>query len=229
MASLLISPSSTDAAQVTLAWDASDEATGYKIYYGLASNQYTSVVDVGNDLTYTFTDLHDGDTYYFAATAYDASHLESDYSTEVSYNSTSPAEILWMNATTGQTAIWYLNNGAVSGTAAPGGADPIWTIVATADFNSDGKPDILWRNTTTGLTAIWYLNNGAVSGTASVGRVDLAWTIAGIDDFNADGKPDILWRNTTTGLTAIWYLNNGAVSGTASVGRVDLAWTIAKR
>jgi hypothetical protein len=97
-ASLLISQGSAYAAQVTLAWDASDEAAGYKIYYGTTSNSYSSVVDVGNDLTYTFTDLPDGNTYYFAATAYDASYLESDYSTEISYNATSN-DFLYANFT----------------------------------------------------------------------------------------------------------------------------------
>jgi hypothetical protein len=89
VASLLISQGSVYAAQVTLAWDSSDEAAGYKIYYGTTSNNYTFVVDVGNNLNHTFTDLPDGNTYYFAATAYDVSHLESDYSGEVSYNAIS--------------------------------------------------------------------------------------------------------------------------------------------
>ena len=87
--SLLLSQGNAYAAQVTLAWNASDGAAGYKIYYGTVSKHYTSVVDVKNYLTYTFTDLPDGNTYYFAATAYDASYLESEYSTEVSYNAAS--------------------------------------------------------------------------------------------------------------------------------------------
>lgn len=148
------------AADVTLAWDKSDGAAGYKIYYGTTSRTYTTVIDVKNVLTYTITDLPGmsapanvrlaittatkpagamivwdsvsgatgytikygtvsgtytttidasavtqylltglknnttyyavvtatgtGPTYYFAATAYDAS-TESDYSDEVSY------------------------------------------------------------------------------------------------------------------------------------------------
>jgi hypothetical protein len=88
LASLLLCQNEASAAQVTLAWDASDKAAGYKIYYGTSSNQYTSVIDVGSDLTYIFTDLPDGRTYFFAATAYDDSRLESDYSTEVSYSAT---------------------------------------------------------------------------------------------------------------------------------------------
>ena len=75
-----------DAAQVTLAWDESSGAAGYKIYSGTTSNNYTWVVDVGNMTSYTTANLTDGYTYYFAATAYDASSLESDYSAEVSYN-----------------------------------------------------------------------------------------------------------------------------------------------
>jgi hypothetical protein len=77
---------SANAAQITLAWDESDAAAGYKIYSGTASNNYTWVVDVGNTLSYTTANLTDGYTYYFAATAYDASGLESDYSDEVSYS-----------------------------------------------------------------------------------------------------------------------------------------------
>jgi hypothetical protein len=79
------------AVQVTLAWDESGGAAGYKIYSGTESNNYTWVVDVGNMTSYTTASLTDGYTYYFAATAYDATRLESDYSTEISYNaSTDP-------------------------------------------------------------------------------------------------------------------------------------------
>ena len=78
---LLISfPGSAYAAKVTLAWDKSDGATGYKVYSGLSSNSYSWVIDVGNTTTYTTEDLTDGYTYYFVTTAYDASLLESDYS-----------------------------------------------------------------------------------------------------------------------------------------------------
>ena len=73
------------ASQITLAWDDVSEASGYKIYYGTASNSYTAVIDVGNTTTQA-VNLTDGHIYYFAATAYDDSGLESDYSNEVVYN-----------------------------------------------------------------------------------------------------------------------------------------------
>jgi hypothetical protein len=84
--SMLFSQGRAHAAQITLAWDVSDGAAGYKIYSGTTSNNYTWVADVGNATSYTTANLTDGYTYYFAATAYDASLLESDYSTEISYS-----------------------------------------------------------------------------------------------------------------------------------------------
>ena len=76
-------------AQVTLAWDANSEPNiaGYKVYYGTASRVYNWYFDVGKVTTYSVTGLTDGSTYYFAATAYDTSGVESTYSSEVSYNS----------------------------------------------------------------------------------------------------------------------------------------------
>ena len=72
-------------AQVTLAWDPNTEQdmAGYKVYYGTASRVYNWFFDAGNVTTYTATDLPDGTTYYFAATAYDTSGIESTYSAEV--------------------------------------------------------------------------------------------------------------------------------------------------
>jgi hypothetical protein len=83
----LIVPAGTGhAAQVTLAWDRNTETdvAGYKVYYGTGSRVYNWFFDVGNVTTYTVTGLADGSTYYFAATAYDGTGLESVYSSEVS-------------------------------------------------------------------------------------------------------------------------------------------------
>jgi fibronectin type 3 domain-containing protein len=75
------------AAQATLAWDPNTESdlAGYKVHYGTASGSYTVHTDVHNVTTYTVTGLTAGQTYYFAATAYDASGNESGYSNPVSY------------------------------------------------------------------------------------------------------------------------------------------------
>ena len=75
------------ASSVTLAWDASLDAsvTGYRIYYGPATASYTNSVAVGNVTNATITNLVSGATYFFAATASDASGLESDFSNETTY------------------------------------------------------------------------------------------------------------------------------------------------
>ncbi len=72
---------------VTLAWDASpgtNVIANYNLYYGVASATYTNVVAAGTNLTVSVSNLVEGTTYYFAATAVDSDGLESDYSTEVS-------------------------------------------------------------------------------------------------------------------------------------------------
>jgi len=75
---------------VTLIWDPNNESdlAGYRIYYGIASRSYDNVIDVGNTETCTVTSLIPGVTYYFAATAYNTSELESEYSNEIEHTVT---------------------------------------------------------------------------------------------------------------------------------------------
>jgi hypothetical protein len=75
---------------VTLVWDSGVPATdiaGYAIYYGVASRSYTNVVDVGLATTGVVSNLVAGTTYYFAVTSRSSSGLESDFSTEVVWQS----------------------------------------------------------------------------------------------------------------------------------------------
>ncbi|HYG33960.1 MAG TPA: fibronectin type III domain-containing protein [Clostridia bacterium] len=73
--------------EVTLAWNASSSSsvTGYRVYYGGASQVYTNMIDVGSALTATISNLTPGITYFFAVTAYDATGVESTFSNEISY------------------------------------------------------------------------------------------------------------------------------------------------
>ncbi|MFO8084917.1 MAG: thrombospondin type 3 repeat-containing protein, partial [Desulfobacterales bacterium] len=66
---------------VTLVFDASSDerVIGYKLYYG-KSEEFDTVIDLGNNTSYDLTDLESGVTYYFAATAYDGFVNESGFS-----------------------------------------------------------------------------------------------------------------------------------------------------
>lgn len=75
---------------VTLAWDASPDASvvGYRVYYGTESGRYTQSATISNavGMATTFsariTGLDEGTRYYFAASAFDASGVESVLSNE---------------------------------------------------------------------------------------------------------------------------------------------------
>ena len=71
-----------------LAWDPNAEVglAGYKVHYGISSENYNTTIDVGNQTTYNISELVSSGTYYFAVTAYDISGNESVYSNEVVYN-----------------------------------------------------------------------------------------------------------------------------------------------
>ena len=74
-------------AQVSLAWDRSPDVgvTGYHIYYGIGSRQYTNKTTFGNVTNVTVMLPARGTTFFFAATAYNGTGLESDFSNEASY------------------------------------------------------------------------------------------------------------------------------------------------
>lgn len=73
------------ASSVDVAWDASPDTnvTGYAVYYGHASRDYTTRIDAGASLTVNVTGIDPSQTYYFAANAYDAVGNESDFSNEI--------------------------------------------------------------------------------------------------------------------------------------------------
>ena len=86
--SFRLSASNAPPQMAMLAFDASIPATnvaGYFIYYGGAAGSYTNRVDLGLGTTQGVSNLVAGSTYYFAATAYTPSGLESDYSNETAW------------------------------------------------------------------------------------------------------------------------------------------------
>ena len=75
---VLTSLASLAAGTVTLAWDPSPGTNiiaNYNLYYGAASGTYTSSVSAGTATTVSISNLVEGTTYYFAATAVDTAGL----------------------------------------------------------------------------------------------------------------------------------------------------------
>jgi hypothetical protein len=170
------------------------------------------------------------------------------------FNSDGSGDILWHNASTGESQIWFMSGSSRIGRAAVlaenGSAAIVGLpsgIVGTNDFNGDGKTDLLWHNDSTGETQIWYVNGTQVTGRATVlgeiranarenhraALVGLPWSIVGTNDMNRDKTPDIIWHNSSTGETQIWQMNGNRVTGRATVlgenGRpafVGLPWSI---
>lgn len=79
---------------LTLQWDPiTDPAvTGYRIHYGSTPGNYQTSINVGNQTSYTITGLAAG-TFYFAATAYNSSGLQSTFSNVVTktFGTSTPA------------------------------------------------------------------------------------------------------------------------------------------
>ena len=143
------------------------------------------------------------------------------------FNSDARPDLLLFNASTRQTAVWYLNNnvriGSASGPTLPGG----WSVASVADFNRDDHPDYLLFNTATRATWIWYMNNNVRIGNAFGPTLLAGWTVAALGDFNSDGYPDYLLFNANTGGTVVWYMRNNARIGAASGPTLPAALSVA--
>ncbi|HVU17737.1 MAG TPA: FG-GAP-like repeat-containing protein [Candidatus Didemnitutus sp.] len=137
-------------------------------------------------------------------------------------------DLVWQNSSTGDFAIWTLQNLANTGN------DPYlarlpatWRIVGRADFNGDGNVDLVWENTATGDHAVWFMNGTTFNGsTAYLGYVPAPWRIGAVADMDGDGHPDLVWENTSTGDRAIWYMNGATILRFGYLAYVDPAWRL---
>jgi len=137
---VLIQPISGFCASVILAWDPSPDpqAVGYRIYYGVASGNYTNSSPVGAVTTATVTGLTVGTTYYFAATAFDTNGVESIFSNEITYT---PAPAANQPPTLDALANVTFNEGAGQQTVnlsgiSSGATNETQTLVVTASSSN---------------------------------------------------------------------------------------------
>lgn len=78
---------------VKLAWtkSPSTDVTGYRVYYGASSGNYSNSVVVGNATNNTVGGLTGGVAYYFVVASYTASGVLSIFSNEILYAPALPA------------------------------------------------------------------------------------------------------------------------------------------
>ncbi len=207
---LFLCISNVYSAQATLSWNPNSESdlAGYKVYYGNSSRSYSINVNVGNQTSYTVSNLVEGEIYYFAATAYDFSGNESGYSNEVSYD----VPITSLPEDTTPPAITSV------------GID--WQINLIGDFDGDGDVDILWRNKNDGRLYISLLQaeNIASQGPPSPAqreRVGRNWKAVGVGDFNFDSKEDIVWWDGEARRVYIWMMDGKDVISEDTVINTD--------
>jgi PKD repeat protein len=110
-----------------LEWDpvSHPDLAGYKIYQGNSSLKYNFSIDMGKWTSCTIGDLLEGETYYFAATAYDIYGNESDYSNEVSYSpfNSAPKASFSFNPISGKAPLSVIFD-------ATGSSDPDGTVIS---------------------------------------------------------------------------------------------------
>jgi hypothetical protein len=142
------------------------------------------------------------------------------------FNSDGSPDYVLRNASTRQTAIWYLNNNvfvsAAWGPTLPGG----WNVIDVADFNLDGNLDYALLNASTRQTAIWYLSGVAFVRGAYGPTLPSGWTLLATADFNGDGKPDYVLYNGSTRRTAVWYMNNNVFVSAAYGPTLPAGWNV---
>ncbi len=172
----------------------------------------------------TLSNLEAGQTYYFAATAYDASRMESPLSQELSFqtdlkglprnspsdfNGDNNTDILWQHQGTGEVYVWFMDGSSFIRDQHIQTIKEIeWRIAGVGDFNSDGKPDILWHHQQRGDVYVWFMDEGRFLYDKYIRTVpEIEWQIEAVGDYNGDGKPDILWRNHRTGEVYVWFMD----------------------
>lgn len=100
-------------------------------------------------------------------------------------------DLLWHNAATGESQIWFMGGASRIGratvrgeTGTPALVGLPWSVVGSNDMDRDGQPDIVWHNAATGLTEVWVMTGLQVTRRATIlaedgtpARVGLPWRI----------------------------------------------------
>jgi outer membrane protein assembly factor BamB len=147
--------------------------------------------------------------------------------TVADFNGDGHPDYVLRNASTRQTAIWYLNNNLYVGGAYGPTLVAGWGLRGVSDFNRDSHSDYALFAPSTDQTAIWYLSGTTFIGSAYGPSLPSGWELVGTADFNGDSSQDYVLYNAGTRQTAIWYLNNNVLVGSAYGPTLPPGWSVA--
>ncbi|WP_168121802.1 fibronectin type III domain-containing protein [Paenibacillus sp. HB172176] len=163
---------------VTLKWQASLNATGYKVKYGTSSGSYSTTIDAGNTLSRTLTGLVNGGTYYFAVTAYNATG-ESGLSGETSATLSPPSAPMARRAyaeTFGNIAVeWQSVPGATGYNLKYGTASGTYTSTIDVGNNLGQLVTNLTPGTTYYFAVTAYNGRGESGASAEMSAAAAGW------------------------------------------------------
>ena len=140
---MLIPFMSVGAGSVNLVWNASPDAevAGYNVYYGTASQSYSSMIPVGTNVASTISGLAGGSTYYFAVTAVDATGIESDFSNETSSSVPGGNQAPTISTIANQTGNVNQTTAAIAFTIGDAQTSPGNLILSAISFNATLVPN----------------------------------------------------------------------------------------
>jgi hypothetical protein len=173
--------------------------------------------------------------------------IQEGRSASADFDDDGRGDLLWHNAATGESKIWFMGGSSRLGSATvlDESGSPLlvglpWSIVGSNDMDQDGRPDVVWHNAATGHTQLWLMNGARVRARATVvdeagtaARVGLPWRIVGTNDMNGDRSTDLMWHNDATQETQVWLMRGAGIAGRATVQGengapllVGLPWSI---
>ncbi len=124
-------------------WDASPSTsvTGYNVYYGNSSGNYSSMINAGANLSATLSNLAGGKTYYIAVTAFDSLGNESVYSSEVSFAAPGVNQPPTIGAIANKTISSGQSTGAIPFTVGDPDTGPTGLTLSGASANTTLVPN----------------------------------------------------------------------------------------
>jgi len=138
----------TDTYSADMSWDPNSEpsVSGYRIYYGTASGNYTHITSLGKVTSGTVEGLMGGVTYYFAVTAYNAAGFESAFSAEASFMPGGLATVALRPAPNGQFILSVSGLNSHSYDIQASTNLQTWSVIGSVTISSTGSTEFTDTN-----------------------------------------------------------------------------------